>query len=144
MRKDGTLVKEVGCLYDNVNYIQKAFVTRLKVRSVPLKPSITNVTEVMSDSQERKFLIDALLNKVSSAYRMRPMTLLSSNVGSNVGLMEVLLRLFRRKSDKGLQIILCDVNIYWRIAKIFMSGHYLITGLRECFFPFLGYWHCIH
>ena len=73
-------------------------------------------------------------------FNFNPLTILSENIGSKIGLKNVVNYLSQKyfKNDR-YNIVLCDTNIFWRLCKKYYENPKPLSFFRPL--PILGLWH---
>jgi hypothetical protein len=105
-------------------YLVSAAVTTLRINSFPPKPSVKDLQDMEIDSEDMEELKELLSEEsVDGLSNVFPKSLLDFNVGSNDGLMDVLMEVSKdNQSGSALatryQIYLTDCNIHHRINKV--------------------------
>jgi hypothetical protein len=105
-------------------YLEHAFVTKMKVNSFPPKPSLTDLADMELEAEELEEVKEVLgQESIDGLQHVFPHAIIEPNIGSNKGLMDVLLEVSsKNKSGEAnatrYQIYLTDVNIYHRINKV--------------------------
>jgi hypothetical protein len=103
-------------------YRKRSLIHKFDVRRVPLKPSSAKV-------DDPKHKAGLLHNDLSRFY---PDRLLPENIGSNVGLLDVLHRFWTEdwKDATDFKMVVADINIFKRIIKVRLSVGF--TALSLC------------
>ena len=72
---------------------------------------------------------------------MQPLTLKSYNIGSQDGLKAFLSWLYKISGDVNHNIILCDINIYWRLIRLRYNVKSSMNVITSHNTFILGFWH---
>ncbi len=99
---------------------EKSICRTLNVTYVPLKPSITVISDDRPDIKE------ALEDSRDGTYQFQPVEILPDNIGSNRGLLKIMAqewieRKQRPASSRRIQIYNSDPNIFTRMIKVLMT-----------------------
>jgi hypothetical protein len=117
-----TYMKDVDQL--GSRYLCDAAVTTLRINSFPPKPTIKDLQDMELDSEHMDELKELLSEEsVDGLSNVFPKSLLDFNVGSNYGLMNVLMEVSKDNQSGSAhaaryQIYLTDMNIHHRINKV--------------------------
>ena len=104
-----------GYRKDRHNFHSKSISVLTKVNTIPPKPCVKDGKEPHKKSK--------ILSSGKALDTFHPEALLADNIGSNEGLMQILRNMYddfkkRPKSERRLQILVMDVNIYKRVVKV--------------------------
>ena len=72
---------------------------------------------------------------------MKPTTLKSYNIGAQFGLKCFLKWLYKISGDMNHNVILCDINIYWRLIRLRYNTNSSMTTICTHNMFVLGFWH---
>ena len=72
---------------------------------------------------------------------MRPLTLKSYNIGEQDGLYQFLHWLYDKSTDITHNMILCDINIYWRTIRLYHNPKSDMRHIISHNIFVLGFWH---